>query len=385
MNTLKDSDCLPSNVTFECFAKADKTFKANVSGLFGLASKVSQSSAAEIFTRIDLVYGAEPRTQYYVSNVDGNATVVRFGSMLLSDKKWHHIAANWDMSSGTSTVMKLYVDYELAGSKETVGTFDKFNKDYLQVIFGGGCGVRAFSGLIDEPRISAGDIGPERFLREFVPRADLTSVWLAPTNTAISGDELSAPDTFWLRGTWEGETVSFSDDLPAANSVLRIRGNNSPLAGSAGFPGEGGITVPCAAVTGTNVFTVEANFCGTGKVFAKKTYLGHDAWAAGVDAEGFAFAEVNGVRTKTSVAADDGCWHHIALAVDRASAKTAILYVDGTAAATVDVSGMTVDAGDFAIGEGFEGSMVGVRFSPGALSSGFLVARPPMGLVISVR
>ena len=179
--------------------------------------------------------------------------------------------------------------------------------------------------------------------------------------------------------------MTVSDDIPAVNSVLRLGGKNVPIRGSVGFSGAGGITIPCAALTGTNVFTVEANFCGTGEVLAKKSLLVHDAWVVGADDEGLVYLEVNGIRTTTAVNVGDGCWHHVALAVDRASAKTAVLYLDGVAVQTIDASDMTVDAGDFVIGEDFRGSIVGVRFSAGVPPKRFFIARPPYGTVFTVR
>ena len=91
------------------------------------------------------------------------------------------------------------------------------------------------------------------------------------------------------------------------------------------------------------------------------------------------------MRTTTTVNAGDGCWHHVALAVDRASAETAVLYLDGVAVKTINASGMTVDSGDFVIGEDFCGSIVGVRFSAGVPPKRFFVARPPYGTVFTVR
>ena len=91
--------------------------------------------------------------------------------------------------------------------------------------------------------------------------------------------------------------------------------------------------------------------------------------------------EINGVKTSTAVRVDDGKWHHAALVVDRASTQTAKLYIDANEVETVDVSSMTLDSGDFVVGEDFVGNIVGVRFSPGAVPCGrFMIAGPVPGL-----
>ena len=167
---------------------------------------------------------------------------------------------------------------------------------------------------------------------------------------------------------------------------MKIGGERIRLCKSIAFSGNGGMTIPCAATVGSRVFTVEANFCGNGTVFAKNMFGGKSSWAVRTTGDGFASVEINGVTTTTAVSVDDGKWHHAALVVDRASAQTATLYIDGGQVASVDASGMTLDSGDFVVGEDFVGNIVGVRFSPTALSPGqFMAAGTIHGFSIFVR
>ena len=113
---------------------------------------------------------------------------------------------------------------------------------------------------------------------------------------------------------------------------------------------------------------------------------GKSSWAVTTTDDGLASVEINGVTTTTAVSVDDGKWHHAALVVDRASAQTAKLYIDGSEVVSVDVSAMTLDSGDFVVGEDFVGNIVGVRFSPTALTSGrFMTAGAIPGLSIVIR
>ena len=176
-----------------------------------------------------------------------------------------------------------------------------------------------------------------------------------------------------------------SDALPYSNAKLKIGGAKVAPLKSLAFSGAGGVTIPCAALVGTNVFTVEANVCGVGTVFAKKRYRG-TSWSVGTDGSGNAALGVNDAATSSSAALGDGKWHHVALIVDGALANTATLYVDGVAATSADVSEMAVDAGDLVVGGDFSGNMLGVRFSPGVVPTDrFMVADDAKGFMMVVR
>ena len=377
----KITDAFPSNFTFECFMKCDKSFGKNVSGLFGFFNGSAVNAARYVAIDLPNSTTQDSTTKTYIRLIESsNDNSVSIGQKF-DDGNWHHVAANYDVTSGSSRTIKLWVDYDLTETKTIEGA-STFDPSKVAIGFGATPGGKAFSGFIDEPRISYGDIGVSRFMRRFTPREDITGVWLVPTNSVLSGKEWHSPDTDYLEGTWKAGDLALSGNLPCSETFVKIRGNGRvKLSHSVAFLGNGGLTIPCAATVGSKVFTVEANFSGSGTVFAKKMFGGKSSWAVRTSEDGIVSVEINGVATATAVNVDDGKWHHAALVVDRASAQTAKLYIDGTEAASVDASDMTLDSGDFVVGEDFIGNIVGVRFSPGAVSCGrFMIAGPVPGL-----
>ena len=367
-----------SNVTMECFVKPDKTFGAKNSMAMSLVRIANNTAYYNSYGLIYLQNGTRPGA---VIPNDKNVPSTKS----IADGGWHHVAMNYDFSSGTSRVEKLYVDYQFIGQREEQGALNLGNPanfENLYVAFGAIQGGYAFSGMIDEPRITFGDIGTNHFLRAFSPREDLTGVWLVQTNAVPAGAEWFSPDVPYLVA--DLGTTALSDKLPPG-AVLKIGKTRVSPAKSILFDGSGGVTIPCAALVGTNVFTVEANVCGTGTVFAKRRYDG-TSWSVGVDGSGNATVGVNGVDASSSSALADGKWHHVAVAVDLESANTATLYVDGEEAASADASEMISDAGDLVVGGDFIGNMVGVRFSPGIVApSDFMTVSRPAGFIMIVR
>jgi hypothetical protein len=371
--------CFPSNFTFECFMKCDKSFGGNVSGLFGFFNGSAYNGNTARYVAIDLPNTSEKIFARLIEDTNDNKVS---STKKMDDGEWHHVAANFDASSGSSRTIKLWVDYEEKGTKTIYGA-SSFDPSKVAIVFGALPNDNAFSGFIDEPRITIGNIGADRFLRRFVPRENLTGVWLVPTNSVLSGKEWHSPGTDFLEGDWADGDLALSGSLPCLGAAVKIGNVRVKLSNSVAFSGNGGMTIPCAATVGTNVFAVEANFCGNGTVFAKKMFGGKSSWAVKTTADGFASVEIDGVATATAVNVDDGKWHHAALIVDRSGAQTAKLYIDGVPAASVDASGMTLDAGDFVVGEDFVGDIVGVRFSPGAVPPDkFMIAGPVPGFYI---
>ena len=376
---LSQFDAACSNFTLECFVKSDKTFANNVSGVFGLFYPPGNSDKYAV---LDMRYGKYPRTCYKAA---GNSYQELNSNTAVNDGEWHHIAANFDVSSGTSTVVKLWLDYERGfWTQEKQGAIF-WNPRHFGVIFGAMMQDKALSGMIDEPRVSAGDIGVGRFLRAFNQREDMTGVWLVPTNSALTGAEWHSPDTAWLAGRWEEGAIAASDVLPAEETVISVGGRTVSVRKSASFNGTGGLTIPCAAIVGTNVFTVEANVCGKGRVFTKKRYGNVASWGMGVTDDG-AYVDVDGTRTLSDAQVADGRWHHLAIVINMTEDNSAVLYVDGVQSAVADVSGMTLDSGDLLVGEDFTGNFVGVRFSPGiVVPEKFMRTTVPKGLIVSFR
>lgn len=376
----KIAETFPSNFTFECFMKCDKSFQKNVSGLFGFFNGSAIRANNARYVALDLPSGGTTVRLIESGNSD-SATI----SENVDDGNWHHVAANFDVSPGSSRTITLWVDYNLTDTKTIEGT-SSFDPSKVAIAFGSLPGDNAFSGFIDEPRITIGNIGVERFLRQFTPRADITGVWLVPTNSVLSGKEWYSSETDYLEGAWESGDLALSGNLPRTETYVKIGGERIRLSKSIAFSGNGGMTIPCAATVGSKVFTVEANFCGNGTVFAKNMFGGKSSWAVRTTVGGFASVEINGVTTATAANVDNGKWHHAALVVDRASTQTAKLYIDGSEVASVDASDMTLDSGDFVIGEDFVGNIVGVRFSPAALQPNrFMAAGTIPGLCLIFR
>lgn len=376
----KITEVFPSNFTFECFMKCDKSFGGNVSGLFGIFNGAATSANAARYVALGLPSGGTEVRLIESSNDNKVASTRK-----MNDGAWHHVAANFDVSSGSSRTITLWVDYDLTATKTIEGA-SSFDPSKVAIAFGSLPGDNAFSGFIDEPRITIGNIGVERFLRQFSPRADITGVWLVPTNSVLSGKEWYSSETDYLEGAWESGDLALSGNLPRTETYVKIGGERIRLSKSIAFSGNGGMVIPCAATVGSNVFTVEANFCGNGTVFAKQMFGGKSSWAVRTTVGGFASVEINGVTTATAANVDNGKWHHAALVVDRASTQTAKLYIDGSEVASVDASDMTLDSGDFVVGEDFVGNIVGVRFSPAALQPNrFMAAGTIPGLCLIFR
>ena len=367
-----------SNVTEECFIKLDKTFGNNNSAVMGLMRMLKRTDFYGGYSILTLTQGGtKPLVQFPNNEKTPNASSI-------ADGNWHHVAMNFDVSSGTSVVTRLYVDYDYIGSGERVYDFSFVPED-LVLTFGAFNQLYAFSGMIDEPRITYGPADTNHFLRAFTPRENLTAAWLVQTNATLTGAEWFSPEVPYLTAEWKADTVTLDDALPFSQTMIRPCGKAVAVSKSVKFSGVGGVTIPCAALVGTNVFTMEANVCGRGTVFAKKRY-GGTSWSVGTDSDGCAVLGVNDTLTASAVALDDGKWHHVALTVDRISANTATLYVDGVAVVSADVSDMVVDSGDFVVGGDFIGNIVGVRFSPGCLDPAeFMTVSRANGFSIIVR
>ena len=365
-----------SNVTAECFVKCDKTFGNNTSSVFGLYRFLSRTDVYGGYGLIGLQNGGKRP----VATIPNDKTTTSGSS--IDDGKWHHVAMNYDLSSGDSVVAKLYVDYCYIGQVERVYTLSYVPEDLW---FGFGAhGLYAFSGMIDEPRITYGPADTNHFLRAFTPRENLTGVWLVQTNATLSGAEWYSPGTAYLSARWPDGAVTASDDMPFCETCIKPARKTVVASKSVKFSGAGGVTIPCAAIVGTNVFTVEANMCGSGTVLAKKRY-GGTSWSVGTDGDGRAVLGVNDSGTSTAVALGDGKWHHVAI-VDLESSNTATLYVDGEMAAGADASAMTVDSGDLVVGGDFTGNVIGVRFTPGCLSpEEFMTVSGSKGFIINFK
>ncbi|MBQ3747095.1 MAG: hypothetical protein II863_06770, partial [Kiritimatiellae bacterium] len=246
LNTsLKIAETFPSNFTFECFMKCDKSFQKNVSGLFGFFNGSAIHANNARYVALDLPSGGTTVRLIESSNSDS----VKI-SENVDDGNWHHVAANFDVSPGSSRTITLWVDYNLTATKTIEGT-SSFDPSKVAIAFGSLPGDNAFSGFIDEPRITIGNIGVERFLRQFTPRADRTGVWLVPTNSVLSGKDWYSSETDYLEGAWESGDLALSGNLPRTETYVKIGGERIRLSKSIAFSGNGGMTIPCAATVGS--------------------------------------------------------------------------------------------------------------------------------------
>ena len=325
-----------------------------------------------------------------------------------SESKWWNFARNWghmatqiDTSVPGEISITLYHNYEKVAEWKQNTTAKPIDDTVAQAIMFGHGLFNPLNGWIDEPRIHYGKIAPEHFMRQFTPRENLTALWLAD---GLTGAEHYTTDVPYLVGTYAADTLVESDDLPFSETFLKAKGSPKvPVQKSVAFKDTAkGLTIPCAALVGTKDFTVEATVKGAvGSVF-RKARFGGTSWGVRLNAAGQAEAYFDtfavgasgsGLATVTATPAegtgivDDDAWHHVALSVNRTGAsKVAVLYVDGAEVATCDISALKFDGGDFIVGEGFAGKILGLRFSPAVLTpEKFLVAQKPLGFSLIVR
>lgn len=294
---------------------------------------------------------------------------------------WSHVAFVVDQSVDGKTTVKQYWNY----GTPAVTTFNFGRATRTDaVLYMGANGDTAFDGFVDEPRITAGELRPEQFMRGFVPREDLTDVWFV---SGADGHEASLPETSWLTATFDPADIVNDLEIPFKGAAFKVgrRWINAP--GSVRFNGGAGAVIPCAAVTGTKDFTMEATVKGVvGEIAAKRSRTGK-SWSFGIKSDGRAYVSINGTETVSEAGVvNPDEWTHVALVADRTTDKTATLYVNGTAAATALTDGFRLDGGDLVVGRGMTGKLLGLRFKAGALSPDkFFTARVRPGLYIILK
>lgn len=373
-------DYFPSNMTVELFVR--QYFRPTFACMMNLGDQNNAIWMIDTLSNTDT-----PRTRLDLVGASNWNLAFSKG---FGNNGWHHVALTIETTE-TGTKVMGYLDYTNRLSNSSAH-FLALGKGTRYINIGSTCG-RAWDGMIDEPRITKGILPPERFMRPFTPRADITGIWLAD---GVKGQELLSPETGYLTATYDAASVTASDELPFGATVVKVRGKSQFIPKSAHFTGASGLVVPCAAVVGSRDFTVEATVRGKGVAAAKARAFGK-SWALCTTDAGLAamrFDDVTlgaevGVSTNVVASAvdiDDGDWHHVAMAVDRTASNTATLFVDGESVATADVSGMKIDAGDFEIGNGWTGEIVAVRYSPGVLApADFLKVSPPAGTFLILR
>ncbi|MCR5839203.1 MAG: LamG domain-containing protein, partial [Kiritimatiellae bacterium] len=79
------------------------------------------------------------------------------------DGKWHHLAVSFS-STGSTTEIKQYFDYDLKGTETINGALETSVSGTL-MIGESWNGDSRLNGRLDEIRVHAGAVGPESFLR----------------------------------------------------------------------------------------------------------------------------------------------------------------------------------------------------------------------------
>lgn len=371
-----------SSYTIEFFVKPMHTYEDFVTGLL---------TAALDDARYMFVYAwhsLKVSVQFSASVSAG------YGTTELTPGEWHHVAVTVDSDSdpGNMTI-STYVDYNAAASYTTNWPFGTASS--YSIALSGEMG-RCLEGFMDEIVITPGIVPADDFMRAFDPGESSHKIWLMD---GVSGNEhYDGGESPCLTGGFSGKGAVASSELPKSPLQFRVAGKGkvNPVQ-SVLFDGKGGLHIPCAAVAGADDFTVEATVKGVGAV-ASKRRSGGVSWSFGIGDDGIPFLKLDtgnsimAYKTESSVSATGSCavdvtmWHHVALVCDRVSQKKLTLYVDGEAVAFADADGMVIDDGDFVIGDGFSGHIVGAGFASAALTpDDFMMPQWRHGMTINIR
>lgn len=302
-----------------------------------------------------------------------------------ADGPFNHVAIVVNQSDPNKTKVRVHLNYGAPTEAEwNVGR--KLSPGMAAELWLGAAGFsgNAFDGWIDELRVTAGELSPEHFMRVFKPRTDMTSVWFA--FGADGAERMSDGGVAYLTATFDWQDVVTDDEPPfPGGAAYRMGQEKVEVLNSVRFTGGKGATIPCAAVTGTKDFTLEATVKGFSGEIASKTSRAGSSWAFGIKPDGRAYLAVNGEEVVSDAVVDAGKWSHVALVVDRQSDQTATLFVDRVRVATASAADMQLDGGDVRVGLGAVGKLAALRFSPSALvPKAFFVARANSGFVLFV-
>ena len=151
-------------LTVEFFMKASQ--QANNTPLLRCRSTTVDGSDP-IFALSAGATAAKLQMRYRLRNSAAwtNINVSGIIDLTLCDEKWHHVALSLARKDYTNTLITLYKDYAPAYSANVPGIIN-FDTGKGNVIFGGSAGNGlCYTGLIDELRISRGDMDEDDFLR----------------------------------------------------------------------------------------------------------------------------------------------------------------------------------------------------------------------------
>lgn len=168
----------PTSFTFELFIRADL---ADVSGFRVIAKKVRgngypgswflMANAGRILLRVDSNASGQSGPGWNQSIASNVGTV---GS--IDDGKWHHIGLTYEETGQSSSVFRLYKDYQLVGSLIPAGPSGKIVYDGGRLEIGGRSTGNGWQGWIDEVRLSSGVLSSSQFLQA-VPEPASVLAW----------------------------------------------------------------------------------------------------------------------------------------------------------------------------------------------------------------
>ena len=319
-----------------------------------------------------------------VMNLDSEKVSV-FGNRPATDNPFAHVAVVVDQSAPDKTKIKTFWNYGTPTEAEwpsgrvlTGGATDLW-------LGAGGFNGNAFDGWLDEPRITAGELAPEHFMRVFMPRADLTGIWF--TSGANGIERLTDGSLSYLTANFDAADIVADAEAPIEGGAKYRNGNKGiKVLDSVRFTGGKGATIPCAAVTGTKDFTLEATVKGFAGEIARKQSRSGSSWAFGIKTDGRAYLSADGEEVVSDTVVNAAKWSHVALVVDRLSGQMATLFVDGVSVATASVADLKLDGGDVLVGAGAIGKLTALRFSSGVLApEAFFVAHKIPGMCVILR
>ena len=347
-----------SSVTVEMFVRfdgaADLPLRRNLlvypsdNGMMVWSLRVAQAGAPEF------------RVAY---SKDGTATngSTLFGDGSIKDGKWHHLALVVD-GSGSAIKVSVYQDYRLARSEWLGGplAYGTAGKP-LSIGHEAGVGYGAWSGVIDEVRISDEPLAPEQFLRPNAGWANChpeTVVYVPFGGMPFFGSDALAssillnqavPTPFaTINGVSLSETAhaSLSNEVAAANvrrDVLSATTVTNEAALFTTVRSDSYDLCPAiwvndvvdsthTALTNSFTFEIFGKFeKPSGKGTSKTSYLFHAITSKGsvivsVRPDGTVVLQP-GWTVVGSAQICDGEWHHVAISYDKPT-QTFALYVD---------------------------------------------------------
>ena len=333
-----------------------------------------QCNAGKPRVRIDswavLTNGAPGYNQSYASAVS------------VEDGDWHHVAFTY---AHTNKAVKLYVDYVLCAQGNT---YSNLVYDTGSLRIGQGAGDTAFDGWIDEIRITAETLMPDKFLTATEPletrghwtfddgpvgstAGTLTNTYYSPFMHGAAERNGGDKPVFSLErpnvSTWSisegraGLVVNRNDSsLFFVNTGLPVN-TNSSLGGLIRISGS---VLPAQVTNFTAQAFVKVNrHVNYPQIIGKKrSETGGLSWSLGLNSEGNLRARFDtqdppdgtGFNQTFNSAAliSDGRWHHVAMTYD-AALKTVRLYRDYSMVCEgFALHDMVCDAGDIIIGNG---------------------------------